>query len=145
MQEVTSFLTYRWHPKKGPLTEWGPNSLVDATWNYAGELQDWIVRFPVSASFKRNTDVFYRHALISETGWNPYQSSMAVRTADFGKLSPCLKALTPVLQKSEVDYFANPAAARRTNSPRAAYVIVLPLGPSISAGRSPRPAAPART
>ena len=52
-----------------------------------------------------------KYALISETGWNPYQSSMAVRAADFGKLSPCLKALTPVLQKSEVDYFANPAAA----------------------------------
>jgi hypothetical protein len=67
MQELTSFLTYRWHPKSGPLTDWGPNSLVDATWNYAGELQDWIVRFPLSATFKRNTSVFYRHALISET------------------------------------------------------------------------------
>ena len=67
MQEVGSFLTYRWHPKSGPLTEWGPNSLVDATWNYAGELQDWIVRFPLSATFKRNTNAFYRHALISET------------------------------------------------------------------------------
>ncbi|WP_305783757.1 hypothetical protein [Symbioplanes lichenis] len=52
-----------------------------------------------------------KYALISETGWNPYPSAMAVRVADFDKLSPCLKALTPVLQKSEVDYFANPAAA----------------------------------
>ncbi|WP_306207253.1 hypothetical protein [Actinoplanes sp. RD1] len=52
-----------------------------------------------------------KYALISETGWNPYPSAMAVRTADFDKLSPCLKALTPVLQKSQADYFANPAAA----------------------------------
>jgi len=67
MQEVGSFLSYRWHPKSGPVTNWGPNSFLDATWNYAGDLQDWIVRFPVSATFKRNTSVFYRHALISET------------------------------------------------------------------------------
>ena len=36
---------------------------------------------------------------------------MAVRSADFTKLTPCLKALTPVLQQEEVDYFANPTAA----------------------------------
>jgi hypothetical protein len=36
---------------------------------------------------------------------------MAVRTADFKKLTPCLKALTPVLQQEEVDYFADPTAA----------------------------------
>ncbi|MFC5503255.1 ABC transporter substrate-binding protein [Lysinimonas soli] len=52
-----------------------------------------------------------KYALISSTGWDPYQSSMAVRTADFTKLTPCLKALTPVLQQEEVDYFANPKAA----------------------------------
>ncbi|CAN5233482.1 nitrate ABC transporter substrate-binding protein [soil metagenome] len=51
------------------------------------------------------------YALISETGWNPYQSSMAVRSADFDGLSDCLKALTPVLQQTEVDYFADPTAA----------------------------------
>jgi hypothetical protein len=36
---------------------------------------------------------------------------MAVRTADFDKLTPCLKALTPVLQQAEVNYFADPKAA----------------------------------
>ncbi len=51
------------------------------------------------------------YALVSSTGWDPYQSSMAVRTADFDKLKPCLKALTPVLQQEEVDYFADPTAA----------------------------------
>ena len=48
---------------------------------------------------------------VSDTGWSPYQSSMAVRSADFDELSPCLKALTPVLQQTEVDYFADPTAA----------------------------------
>lgn len=51
------------------------------------------------------------YALVSSTGWDPYQSSMAVRSADFTKLTPCLKALTPVLQQEEVDYFADPTAA----------------------------------
>ena len=51
------------------------------------------------------------YQLISSTGWDPYQSSMAVRTADFTKLTPCLKALTPVLQQEEVDFFANPKPA----------------------------------
>jgi hypothetical protein len=67
MRDVTSFMSYRWHPKTGPLTDWGPNSLIEATWNYAGDLQDWIVRFPVQFDFKRNSGIFYRHALISET------------------------------------------------------------------------------
>jgi len=51
------------------------------------------------------------YALVSSTGWDPYQSSMAVRTADFKTLTPCLKALTPVLQQEEVNYFADPKAA----------------------------------
>ncbi len=52
-----------------------------------------------------------KYALVSSTGWDPYQSEMAVRTADFEKLTPCLKALTPVLQQEEVNYFADPKAA----------------------------------
>jgi hypothetical protein len=67
LRDVSSFLSYRWHPKTGMLTDWGPNSLLEATWNYGGDLQDWIVRFPIQFNFKRGTGVFYRHALISET------------------------------------------------------------------------------
>jgi hypothetical protein len=67
VHNVSSFMSYRWHPKSGPLQNWGPNSYVDGTWNYAGDLQDWVVRFPVEFKFKRRTEVFYRHALISET------------------------------------------------------------------------------
>ncbi|TIC82022.1 ABC transporter substrate-binding protein [Nocardioides sp. GY 10127] len=51
------------------------------------------------------------YALISDTGWDPYQSSLAVRSADFDDLSDCLAALTPVLQRAEVNYFADPTDA----------------------------------
>jgi hypothetical protein len=67
MQDLTSFLSYRWHPKKGVVTSWGPNSYVEGTWNYKGDLQDYIVRFPISVNFKRQTSLFARHAIISET------------------------------------------------------------------------------
>jgi hypothetical protein len=67
MRDVSSFMAYRWHPKTGPLTEWGPNSYLEGTWDYGGDLQDWTVRFPVQFNFKRNSFAFYRHALISET------------------------------------------------------------------------------
>lgn len=54
-----------------------------------------------------------KYALLDDTGWNPYQSSMAVRAADFDGMKGCLKALTPVLQQEEVDYFADPDAANK--------------------------------
>jgi len=67
IHEVGSFLSYRWHPKSGPIQSWGPNSYVAGTWDYGGDLQDWVVRFPVQFNFKRQTGVFYRHVLSSET------------------------------------------------------------------------------
>ena len=67
IHDAGSFLSYRWYPKTGPLQSWGPNSFVGATWNFAGDLQDYAVRFPVQFNFKRRTEIFYRHALIAET------------------------------------------------------------------------------
>ena len=68
IHEVGSFLSYRWHPKTGPLQSWGPNSYRrGVTWNYGGDLQDWVVRFPVQFNFKRRPSAFYRHVLSSET------------------------------------------------------------------------------
>lgn len=52
-----------------------------------------------------------KYALLSSVGWNPYQSEMVVKKGDFTKLTPCLKALTPVLQQAEVDYFKDPTPA----------------------------------
>lgn len=67
MRDVTSFLSYRWFPKSGSVINWGPNSYVEGTWNYKGELQDYVIRLPLSVQFKGQTSVFARHAFISET------------------------------------------------------------------------------
>ena len=48
--------------------------------------------------------------LIHDAGWQIYAGAMSVRTADFAKLSPCLKKLVPVMQKAEVGYYKSPAA-----------------------------------
>jgi hypothetical protein len=49
------------------------------------------------------------YQLIADTGWSPYPESMSVRSGDLTKLSPCLKALVPVMQQADVDYFKDPA------------------------------------
>jgi hypothetical protein len=65
--QVTDFLTIRWHPKRGPLIAYGPNSFAQATWDWRGDLRDWIVRIPFQLDFKRQTSLFARHAFIQET------------------------------------------------------------------------------
>ena len=50
-------------------------------------------------------------ALIHDSGWETYQSSVSVRSGDFEELTPCLEKLVPVLQQAGVDYFADPAPA----------------------------------
>jgi hypothetical protein len=51
--------------------------------------------------------------LIHDAGYPIYASAVSVRSADLEKLTPCLKALVPVLQQAEVDYFAEPAATNK--------------------------------
>jgi hypothetical protein len=62
IRQATQFMQYRWHPKSGALVSYGPNSFAQATWNRAGELQDWLVRFPFEINFKRQTGIFGRRA-----------------------------------------------------------------------------------
>lgn len=52
-----------------------------------------------------------KFALIHDSGWQTYQSSMSVKAADFDTLSPCLTKLVPVLQKAGVAYYKDPKAA----------------------------------
>jgi hypothetical protein len=66
-RQATNFLTLRWYPKKGPVIDFGPNSFVQGTWDYAGHLTDWVVRFPFQLDLKGQTSLFGRHALIQET------------------------------------------------------------------------------
>ena len=51
--------------------------------------------------------------LINDTGYPIYPEALSVRTGDLKTLTPCLKALVPVLQQSDADYFAKPATANK--------------------------------
>lgn len=48
--------------------------------------------------------------LTNDVGYPVYASAVSVRSDELEKLTPCLKALVPVLQQAEVDYFADPTA-----------------------------------
>jgi len=65
-RQVTQFMSFRRYPKAGPVIDFGPNSFVQATWNYAGDLEDWIVRIPFQLDLKGQTSLFGRHAFITE-------------------------------------------------------------------------------
>lgn len=63
---------------------------------YENEIKDWAK--PVAFQ------------LIHDAGWQIYAGTMSVKTADFEKLSPCLKKLVPVMQQAEADFYADPTA-----------------------------------
>ncbi|MPQ98347.1 ABC transporter substrate-binding protein [Modestobacter sp. I12A-02628] len=48
------------------------------------------------------------YQLVYDAGFQPYQSSMSVRTEDLEGMSECLTALVPVMQQADVDYLADP-------------------------------------
>jgi hypothetical protein len=60
IRQATQYVQYRWFPKKSRVVSYGPNSFVQATWDHAGQLQDWTVRFPFQIDFNRQTGVFAR-------------------------------------------------------------------------------------
>ncbi|MCS5714271.1 ABC transporter substrate-binding protein [Herbiconiux sp. CPCC 205716] len=64
---------------------------------YENEVENWMK--PVA------------YQLIDDLGFRPYQDPVVVRSADVADQADCLKAIVPVLQQAEVDYFADPAEA----------------------------------
>ena len=60
IRQSTQFVAYRWYPKSGRLTSFGPNSFVQGTWDHSGQLQDWTVRFPFELNFKAQSGMFFR-------------------------------------------------------------------------------------
>lgn len=46
--------------------------------------------------------------LVNDTGYPEYFAAMSVRSADKSQLSPCLKKLVPILQKSQIDFVQKP-------------------------------------
>jgi hypothetical protein len=65
IRRVTEFGTIRWYPKKSRVTSWGPNIFLERTWDHAGTLQDWTVRFPINLQLGQ-TFLFARHAQMME-------------------------------------------------------------------------------
>ncbi|GHE07497.1 nitrate ABC transporter substrate-binding protein [Klenkia taihuensis] len=52
-------------------------------------------------------DVSYQ--LVYDAGFQPYQSSISVRSGDLDSMSDCLTALVPLMQQADVDYLEDPA------------------------------------
>jgi hypothetical protein len=53
------------------------------------------------------------YLLVHDAGYEIYPQGLAVRSAELPTLSPCLKALVPMIQQSSVDYLNSPAAANK--------------------------------
>ena len=65
IRQAQQFGALRWRPKSGPVTSWGPNMFLQATWDHEGTLQDWIVRYPFNLQLGQ-TFFFGRHARMME-------------------------------------------------------------------------------
>jgi hypothetical protein len=61
IRQIEQYVEYRWRPRRGPVVAYGPNSYFRLNWNRAGELQEWIVRYPFEVHLKGRTQVFVRH------------------------------------------------------------------------------------
>ena len=66
IRQIEQYGEYRWRPTSGPVTAYGPNTYVRFNWNRAGQLQEWIVRFPFEVHLKGRTQIFVRHVQSNE-------------------------------------------------------------------------------
>lgn len=51
--------------------------------------------------------------LVSESGYDPYLSSVSVRADAIGEMRPCLGQLVPIVQQAQVDYISDPGPANQ--------------------------------
>ena len=54
-----------------------------------------------------------KYQLVHDAGFPTYAAAVSVKKSRLAELNPCLKKLVPVLQKAEVDFFADPAPAEK--------------------------------
>ena len=50
------------------------------------------------------------YQLIHDTGFEAYAAAISVKAADFDELTPCMEAITPIIQQAQVDFITNPDA-----------------------------------
>ena len=60
IRQAYEFAALRWRPKNRVIQSFGPNSLVQATWDHSGVLQDWTVRYPFFIEMKAQSGIFVR-------------------------------------------------------------------------------------
>lgn len=66
IRQIEQYAEYRWRPKSGPVIAFGPNTYFRLNWNRAGDLQEWIVRYPFEVWLKGRTQIFVRHVQSNE-------------------------------------------------------------------------------
>jgi hypothetical protein len=54
-----------------------------------------------------------KYQLLADVGYDIYPEPLAVRTGDLAALSPCLKRLVPIVQRSQADYLADPGPTNK--------------------------------
>lgn len=60
IRQIEQYTEWRRRPRRGPVVAFGPNSYFRLNWNRAGQLQEWIVRFPFQIDLKGRTEIFGR-------------------------------------------------------------------------------------
>ena len=103
IRQATQYVSYRWRPKTGALLSYGPNSFVQGTWDHAGQLQDWTVRYPFEVDFKGQTGVFVRRT----------ESMERFEGVEFRQHENLFNLFTSYLPWMDVGFFA--AAGTRPN------------------------------
>jgi hypothetical protein len=51
--------------------------------------------------------------LVSQSGYDPYLSSLSVKKSRLAELAPCLKRLVPIVQQAQVDYIKKATATNK--------------------------------
>jgi len=51
--------------------------------------------------------------LVSQSGYDPYLSSLSVKKSKLAELTPCLRKLVPIVQQAQVDYIKHPTATNK--------------------------------
>lgn len=54
-----------------------------------------------------------QYGLLSELGYDPYASNVAVRADKLAALAPCLKKLVPIIQQADADFVTSPGATAK--------------------------------
>ena len=54
-----------------------------------------------------------KYQLLADVGYDIYAEPLAIRTGDLAALTPCLKRLVPIVQRSQIDYLNNPGPTNK--------------------------------